>query len=80
MIHKKLLKILTEYGLQPIDCIGKKFDSNFHEVICKEQCDKEPYTIVEDIGKGYQLKSKVIRPSKVMIAEKVAENEGENNG
>jgi len=80
MIHKKLLKILTDYGLQPIDCLGKKFDPNFHEVLCKEQCDKEPYTILEDIGKGYRLKSKVIRPSKVMIAEKVVENEGENNG
>ena len=80
MVHKKLEKILTDYGLQPIDCVGKKFDPNFHEVLCKEQCDKEPYTILEDIEKGYRLKSKVIRPSKVMIAEKVAENEGENNG
>jgi molecular chaperone GrpE len=60
--------------------VGKKFDPNFHEVLCKEQCDKEPYIILEDIGKGYRLKSKVIRPSKVMIAEKVAENEGEKNG
>jgi molecular chaperone GrpE len=80
MVHKKLLKVLTDYGLQPIECVGKKFDPNFHEVLCKEQCDKEPYTILEDIGKGYRLKSKVIRPSKVMIAEKVEENEGENNG
>ncbi len=50
MIQKKLLKILAGYGLQPIDCVGKKFDPNFHEVLSKEPCDKEPDTILDDIG------------------------------
>jgi len=80
MIQKKFLKILAGYGLQPIDCMGKKFNPDFHEVLCKERCNREPDTILYDIEKGYQLKSKVIRPSKVVIAEKVGEHEGENNG
>jgi len=80
MIQKKILKILAGYGLQPIECVGKKFDPHFHEVLCKEQCDKEPDTILNDIERGYQLKSKVIRPSKVLIAEKIGEKEGKNNG
>lgn len=71
MIHRKLMKILDEYGLQPIECVGKRFDPNLHEVLCKEQCDREPDTVIEEIGKGYHLKSKVIRPSRVKIAEKV---------
>lgn len=80
MIYKKLAKILSEYGLQPIDCVGKKFDPHYHEVLCTEKCTQEHNTILEDFGKGYQLKSKVIRPSKVKIAEHILENEGENNG
>ncbi|WP_292427696.1 nucleotide exchange factor GrpE [Methanoregula sp.] len=80
MIRKKILKILADYGLHPIDCVGKKFDPNFHDVLCREQCDKEPDTILSEIGKGYQLKSKVIRPSKVVIAENAGEHEGENHG
>ena len=80
MIQKKFLKILAGYGLQPIDCMGKKFNPDFHEVLCKERCNREPDTILYDIERGYQLKSKVIRPSKVVIAEKVGEHEGENNG
>ncbi len=71
MIHRKLMKILDEYGLQPIECVGKKFDPNLHEVLCKERCEQEPDTVIEEIGKGYHLKSKVIRPSRVKIAEKV---------
>jgi molecular chaperone GrpE len=84
MIQKKLLKILADYGLQPIDCVGKKFNPDFHEVLSREQANSEPDTILNEISRGYQLKSKVIRPSKVVIAEKNAENvgehEGENNG
>ena len=80
MVQKKLVKILKEYGLQPIECKGEKFDPQFHDVICKERCSEESNTILEDISKGYQLKSKVIRPSKVKIAEHIAENEGEDNG
>ncbi len=80
MIQKKLVKILAEHGLHPIECVGKKFDPHFHEVICKERSNEESNMILEDIGKGYQLKSKVIRPSKVKIAEHITEKEGENNG
>jgi molecular chaperone GrpE len=80
MIQKKLLKILSGYGLQPIDCMGKKFDPNFHEVLCREQCEQEPDTVLNEIGRGYELKSKVIRPSKVVIAENVREDEGGNHG
>jgi len=80
MIQKKMVKILAEHGLHPIECVGKKFDPHFHEVICKERSNEESNTILEDIGKGYQLKSKVIRPSKVKIAEHITEKEGENNG
>jgi molecular chaperone GrpE len=80
MVRKKMLKILKEYGLQPIDCEGKKFDPHFHEVICMEKSDEEQNTILEDLGKGYQLNTKVIRPSKVKIAEHVSEDEGDNNG
>ena len=80
MIYKKFAKILADYGLQPIECVGKKFDPRYHEVLCTEKCPKEQNTILEDFGKGYLLKSKVIRPSKVKIAEHGTENVGENNG
>lgn len=80
MIYKNLVKILSAQGLQPIDCMGKKFDPQFHEVLCTEKCAKEQNTVLEELGKGYRLKSKVIRPSKVKIAEHIVEDTGENNG
>jgi molecular chaperone GrpE len=79
MIYKKFAKILSTYGLEPIDCVGKKFDPHFHEALCTEKCAQEQNTVLDDLGKGYRLKSKVIRPSKVKIAEHVLEDQGENN-
>jgi len=80
MVYNSLKKILSDYGLEPIECIGKKFDPNSHEALCKERCGEETGTVLEDLGKGYRLKSKVIRPSKVKIAEHVMEDTGEDNG
>ncbi|MDE4908815.1 nucleotide exchange factor GrpE [Methanogenium marinum] len=80
MVYQKMVKILARYGLEPITCMGGKFDPQFHEVLCRKQCSEESDTIVEEIGKGYRLKSKVIRPSKVMIAEHASKKEGEENG
>jgi molecular chaperone GrpE len=80
MIYKNFAKILSSYGLQPIDCVGKKFDPHFHEALCTEKCAKEQNTVLEEVGKGYRLKSKVIRPSKVTIAEHVMKDKGENDG
>jgi len=80
MVYRKMVKILGEYGLEPIECMGKKADPELHEVLCRQQCAKEPGTIVGEIGKGYRLKSKVIRPSRVMVAENASEEESENHG
>jgi molecular chaperone GrpE len=77
MVYKKLIKILSEYGLEPIECVGRKFDPNSHEALCREPCGQETNTILEDLGKGYRLKSKVIRPSKVKIAEQVTGEKGD---
>jgi molecular chaperone GrpE len=77
MVYKKLLKILAGYGLEPIECVGRKFDPNSHEALCREQCGEETGKILEDLGKGYRLKSKVIRPSKVKIAEQVTGEKGD---
>ena len=80
MLYKKVQAILERYGLSPIESVGKKFDPLLHEVLCTEKCAAENGVVLEEIEKGYRLKSKVIRPSKVKIAEQCAGTEGENNG
>ncbi len=70
MIYKQLEKILVDNGLRRIDAAGKKIDPFYHEALLHEESDKEDGTIIEELQKGYMLKDKVIRHSKVKIAKK----------
>jgi len=69
LIYKNLLKILQSHGLNEIESLGKKFNHNYHEVLMKENSDKDGI-VLEEFQKGYMLKSKVIRTSKVKVGEK----------
>ncbi|MEM3074550.1 MAG: nucleotide exchange factor GrpE [Candidatus Pacearchaeota archaeon] len=84
-LKKKFFDILVNQGLKEIETLGKKFNPEFHEVLCKELSNHNEDEIIEEIQKGYMLKSKVIRTSKVKISKKdkeqnlKTENKFENN-
>jgi len=61
------------HGLKEIEALGKKFNPEFHEVLCKELSKHNEDEIIEEIQKGYILKSKVIRHSKVKVSKKEEE-------
>ena len=66
----RLKEILTKEGLCPIECVGAKFDPNYHEaVMAVEKEGAESENIVEEVQKGYMLKGKLLRPSKVVVAK-----------
>jgi molecular chaperone GrpE len=81
LLHKNFFKILENHGLKKIEALGKKFDSYYHEAISKEKSDKEDGIILDEIQPGYMLKSKIIRHSKVKVADNKPKVEaGDKNG
>lgn len=69
MIHKQLLKVLEEEGLEPIQAVGRKFDPFLHEAVERvEAQDTEEGTVVEELQRGYRFRSRVLRASKVRVA------------
>lgn len=73
MLYKNFFKILEQHGLRPIEALGKKFDPYYHEAVLREKSDQVEGTIIGELQRGYMLKSKVIRHSKVKVAEKSCE-------
>ncbi|MGZ4134629.1 MAG: nucleotide exchange factor GrpE [Tumebacillaceae bacterium] len=70
MVHRQLMTVLDNYGLQPIPAVGQPFDPNLHEGIMKvESGDHPANTVVEELRKGYKVKDKVVRPSMVKVSE-----------
>ena len=76
IVKKDLVSIFKKNGVEPIECINKKFDPNFHQAMLEvENNTKDTGTIVQEIQKGYMMKGRLLRPSLVGVAKKREENE-----
>lgn len=80
MLHKNFLRVLESHGLKKIEVFGKKFDPYLHEALLKEKSNKEDGIVLDEIQPGYMLKSKVIRHSKVKVADNKPIETGVKNG
>ena len=70
-----MISIFKKNGIEPIECINKNFDPNFHQAMLEvENNTKEPGTVVQEIQKGYMMKERLLRPSLVGVAKKRSEN------
>jgi molecular chaperone GrpE len=71
LIYEKLTNTLKKEGLEEIPTKGEKFDPFKHEALMVENNpDFENGEIIEELMKGYTLKDKVIRYSKVKVCKK----------
>jgi molecular chaperone GrpE len=75
MIYKNLEKVFENYNVKRIDCLNKKFDPNYHEVLLQEESDKEENIILDELQKGYLYNDKVLRYSKVKLAKNISKEE-----
>ena len=71
LIFNKFQKILGQEGLQMIETEGKDFDVDFHEAIALIPAPSEDLKgkILDCVQTGYMLNEKVIRHSKVAVAQ-----------
>ena len=70
MIYEQIIKVLTDNGLNEIQCIGERFDPNLHHAVFMEESkESEEGIILGVLQKGYMLNDKVIRPSMVKVAK-----------
>ena len=71
VIKKDLVSIFKKNGIEAIECINKKFDTNFHQAMLELQDNsKETGTVVQEIQKGYMMKDRLLRPSLVSVTKK----------
>ena len=54
--------------MEAIESEGKSFDINFHEALMeRNDPEKPPESVLEELQKGYMYRNKVIRHSKVVV-------------
>ena len=83
LVYDKLIKMLTDQGVNKIEAVGNPFDVEFHEALLQKKADNVPaHTVLEDVETGYMYKDRVIRHSKVIVSDESSEeikNSGEEN-
>ncbi len=76
LIEEQLFKVLGKYGVEPIETVGKPFDPNLHEAVMEEENNEMPHhTIIDEFQRGFLLKERIIRPSKVKVSKRTIEEE-----
>ena len=71
LIYSKMKNTLDKEGVEEIPAVGEKFDPFKHEALLTvDSPDHENNEIVDELMKGYTLKDKVIKYSKVRVCKK----------
>jgi len=71
MVQKQLLEILAKHGVEPIAAQGHPFDPNLHDAVLQQpSLEHAVGTVVAELSKGYRIRDRVLRPSKVAVSVK----------
>ena len=70
LIFQKFLSFLQQNGVKPIEAIGQAFDDELFEAVATIPAagEEQKGKVIDDIQTGYTLNEKVIRHSKVVVA------------
>jgi molecular chaperone GrpE len=69
LIYNKVMNILAQKGLEPIDSLEKEFSTDFHEAVTNIPAPTPELKgkVVDQLERGYTLNGKVIRFAKVVV-------------
>jgi len=68
LVYSQFVQSLEDEKITPIPSKGQQFDPRLHEALLSEESKKKSGTILEELQKGYMLRDKIIRNTKVKVA------------
>ena len=70
LAQQELHGVLEEHGVEQVKAAGEPFDPQLHEAVgVVETPDEKDGTVVDEVQRGYLLNGRLIRPSRVRIAQ-----------
>lgn len=70
LVYRKLLSILENEGVKPMNPLGMPFDPNMHEAVMMEESpEHESGEIIDVLQNGYMMGDRVLRPAMVRVAQ-----------
>ena len=69
-LQRILIEILNKAGVKKLDCLGKKFDPNWHEVVSTvPNPELEDGTILDVVRSGWMMDEKLLRAAMVVVVK-----------
>jgi molecular chaperone GrpE len=70
LVQRELLAIFEKNHVTEIEAHGKPFDPSLHEAMAQvESGAVPPNTVTEVLQKGFQLRDRLVRPARVIVAK-----------
>ena len=70
LAQQELHAVLEEHGVEQVKGVGEPFDPQVHEAVgVVEAPDEKDGTVIDEVQRGYLLNGRLIRPSRVRIAQ-----------
>lgn len=71
MVYNKMISILSQKGLKPMESTGEPFNPDLHEALTEIPAPSEDLKgkVIDTIEKGYYLNEKIIRYPRVVVGK-----------
>jgi molecular chaperone GrpE len=80
LVQREFLGILETHSVSEVEAMGKAFDPALHEAMAQATDGSvAPNTVIDVLEKGYQLRDRLLRPARVVVA-KAPEPDSEDGG
>jgi molecular chaperone GrpE len=67
---KLLDRTFEKFSVKQLDPAGQRFDPSLHEaVLMQESASAAPNTVLQVVQPGYELKGRLLRPARVIVAK-----------
>ncbi len=69
MIRRQMTDLLRRFDVEPVESLNAAFDPNVHEAVAREEsAEVEQPTVVQELQKGYTMRSTLLRAAMVRVA------------
>ena len=71
LAQEELHQVLESHGVKVVQALGEPFDPQLHEAVATvDSPEAKEGAVVDEVQRGYLLNGRLIRPSRVRIAQK----------
>jgi molecular chaperone GrpE len=66
---KMLDRTFEKFSVKQLDPAGQRFDPSLHEAVLMQESNATPNTVLQVVQPGYELKGRLLRPARVIVAK-----------